>query len=163
MIKIKVRDIVHEDFTNYYIPSMFIALGECNWKCCIEQNLDISMCQNSKIAQQKEIELDIDYIFNKYCSNKITSAIVIGGLEPFTRFSDLCILIKHFRENNIEDDFVIYTGYYPNELEKEIEMLKEFKNIVIKFGRYIPKREKVFDNILGINLASDNQYATKIS
>ena len=40
--------------------------------------------------------------------------------------------------------------------------LKELKNVIIKFGRYIPGQEKVFDEILGIYLASSNQYAKHI-
>ena len=42
-------------------------------------------------------------------------------------------------------------------------MLSYFDNIIIKFGRYIPNKQSHYDNILGVNLASDNQYAVKIS
>ena len=38
-----------------------------------------------------------------------------------------------------------------------------FKNIIIKFGRYIPNRNNKYDEILGVTLASDNQFAEKIS
>ena len=38
-----------------------------------------------------------------------------------------------------------------------------FKNIIIKFGRYIPNQQAHYDDILGVNLASNNQYAIKIS
>jgi len=32
-------------------------------------------------------------------------------------------------------------------------------NIIVKFGRYRPNQEKHYDKILGVFLASDNQYA----
>ena len=44
-----------------------------------------------------------------------------------------------------------------------MNLLKKYKNIIIKFGRYIPNRPKKYDNILGIDLVSDNQYAEVIS
>ena len=37
-----------------------------------------------------------------------------------------------------------------------------FKNIIIKFGRYVPNQKEHYDEILGINLASSNQYAEVI-
>jgi len=39
----------------------------------------------------------------------------------------------------------------------------ECKNIIIKYGRFIPDKEKHYDEVLGIYLASDNQYAERIS
>ena len=44
-----------------------------------------------------------------------------------------------------------------------INNLKQFPNIIIKFGRFIPNQQSHYDEVLGINLASDNQYAKKIS
>ena len=60
------------------------------------------------------------------------------------------------------DDIVIYTGYNKDEVKEYIYWLSDFSNIIIKFGRYIPNQEKHFDEILGVYLSSDNQYAEKI-
>ena len=38
-----------------------------------------------------------------------------------------------------------------------------FPNIIIKFGRFIPNQEGHYDEVLGINLASKNQFGEKIS
>lgn len=62
-----------------------------------------------------------------------------------------------------DDDVVIYTGYYPDEIKDALDVLKGFNNIIIKFGRYIPNRQSRYDEILGVTLASDNQYAERIS
>ena len=79
------------------------------------------------------------------------------------QFEEVRNLIKTFRNNGCNDDFVLYTGYYRPEIANEIEILSsEFSNIIIKFGRYIPGQEKHKDKVLGIYLASDNQYAEKI-
>ena len=40
--------------------------------------------------------------------------------------------------------------------------LKDFENVIIKFGRYIPNDENKFDEILGVKLASKNQYAMRL-
>jgi hypothetical protein len=36
-------------------------------------------------------------------------------------------------------------------------------NIIIKYGRFIPNHQPHYDEILGVKLASDNQYAERIS
>jgi len=159
----KIKGLVDEDFVNYKLPSMMIATCKCNWKCCIEQGLDISTCQNSQIAQQKDIDISVDEIFNRYIKNSITKAIVLGGLEPFLQFEDVIKLISYFRKYKCNDTFVIYTGYYDNEIIYQINILKRYKNIIIKFGRYIPNSENKYDEILGVTLASKNQYAEKIN
>lgn len=159
----KIKGLVDEDFVNFKLPCMFISIGICNWKCCIEANIPVTVCQNSNLAKQKDIDTPIDEIFNRYISNPISEAIVIGGLEPMIQFEDVYNLIKYFRSKGVNDTFVIYTGYYPNEIQDKIEKLKAFKNIICKFGRYVPNQEKHFDDKLGINLISDNQYGEVIS
>lgn len=157
----KLKGIRAEDFTNYKKPSMFIAFPSCTFKCELECGQ--KMCQNSILAQTPSIEIDANKIIEKYLSNQITSAIVCGGLEPMDSLEDLIELIKCLRENNCEDDVVIYTGFYKNEIQDKIEQLSQYKNIIIKFGRFIPNQQSHYDEILGIELASDNQYAEVIS
>ena len=159
----QLKTIIDEDFTNYKKSSMFIASCYCNWKCCIEQDLDNSICQNSEIAKQKNIEISADEIFSRYNSNPITNALVVGGLEPLLQFEEIHELIKCFRDNNCLDDIVIYTGYYDYEITNEINKLKKYPNIIIKFGRFKPNQKSHYDSVLGVNLVSENQYGEKIS
>ena len=84
------------------------------------------------------------------------------GLEPFDSWDDLLKLIGETR-NLTDDDIVIYTGYNKDEIKDKIYLLSEYKNIIIKYGRYVPNQEKHYDDILGVYLASNNQYAEKIS
>lgn len=160
---IKLKNIVEEDFINYRKVSMFLGTSFCNWKCCIEQNLDNSICQNSSLASAPSKEFDFEFIYNRYINNNLSKSIVIGGLEPFMQFEEVYDLIKYFRDNNCNDDFVIYTGYNEDEIKEQINQLKEFSNIVIKFGRFVPKQKKHYDNVLGVELASLNQYGKRIS
>jgi pyruvate-formate lyase-activating enzyme len=120
------------------------------------------MCQNSEIAQQKTHQLSNSKIIKRYLNNSLTSAIVFGGLEPMLQFDELFDFVKDFREV-CDDDIVIYTGYYENEIEEKINKLKEFKNIIIKFGRFIPGQRSHLDKILKVKLANKEQYAKKIS
>ena len=71
-------------------------------------------------------------------------------------------LIKAFRAK-INDPIIIYTGYKEDELYEQIDGLKAFSNIIIKFGRFIPNDESRYDEVLGVQLASKNQYAKQIS
>ena len=143
---------------------MFLITSTCDWKCCLEAGIDTSICQNYNLSKEKPKEIPNEKIFERYISNPITKSIVIGGLEPFDQYEELMALISYFRLCKACDDtFVIYTGYYPEEIEGFILFLKRFSNIIIKFGRYIPNSKSKYDEILGINLASDNQFAKKIS
>lgn len=158
---IKIRGLIEEDFVNYKKPSIYIAFPYCTFKC--DKECGYSVCQNSSLVTNSEIiNIDEQEIINRYIDNPITTSIVISGLEPFDSYKDLFILIKAFREKTL-DDIVIYTGYNKNEIEDNIEELKQFKNIFVKFGRFIPNQQKHYDNILQVNLASPNQYGEKIS
>lgn len=157
----KTFGIIEEDFTNYKLPCMFISTTTCTFKC--EKEAGIKCCQNSHLINKIPLDISFEMLYNIYINNPITKAIVVGGLEPFDQFEELHNLIHYFRGNNCEDEFVIYTGYYPEEIEGYIYFLKMFKNIIIKFGRYIPNSNNRYDEILGVTLASDNQFAKKIS
>lgn len=158
----KVKNIVSEDFSNYKKISMFIGTSQCNWKCCKECGADETMCQNSPLAKEETKDVDNSQIITRYLNDPLTNALVIGGLEPFDQFSEIKEFISEFR-NYSEDDIVIYTGYNEDEIkEKYLEQLSGFKNIIIKFGRYIPDDTPVYDEVLGITLASSNQYAKRL-
>ena len=154
----KVVTIIDEDFINYKKASMYIAFPKCSFKC------GEGLCQNSPLAKQKRIEVDDESIVVRYLRNTYTDAIVFAGLEPFDDYIDMVNLISIFRKLT-QDDIVIYTGYNKDEIESKINCLKDdygFNNIIIKFGRYIPNQEPHYDEVLGVNLASDNQYAERI-
>ena len=157
-----IKELRDEDFVNYKKPSMFIAFPSCTFKC--ERDCGKKMCQNSELAKAPDIEISTPDLVDRYLSNPITSAVVCGGLEPMDSFEDLWRLIFHLRVKGCNDDVVIYTGYYKNEIPEEY--LKRFSivpNIIIKWGRFIPNQQPHFDKVLGISLASDNQYAEVIS
>lgn len=154
-----IKNIVQEDFVNYKKPSMFIAFPFCSFKC--ERECGIKCCQNSPLAQMPNIEVSIDTIVESYLNNDITKAIVFGGLEPFDSFDDVYALIKAFRERT-NDDIIIFTGYDKTEAKQQIILLRQFPNIIIKYGRFIPGDKPHRDELLGIALASQNQYAERI-
>lgn len=159
----KIKGLKDEDFVNYKKPSMFVITAICDWKCCTEQKLDRSICQNSELAKANTVDVPVEKICERYITNPITTAVVIGGLEPFLQLPDVYEIIKYLRGKHCYDDIVIYTGYYPYEIKNEIEQLKEFPNIIIKYGRYIPDNQPHYDEVLGVNLVSNNQYAERIS
>lgn len=159
----RIKEVLSEDFINYKLPSMFIATCFCDYKCCKEQGVNIGVCQNAPLTQNPNKEIDDEIIYNQFINNPISKAVVVGGMEPMLQLSELLSLIKLFRNNNENCPFVIYTGYYPNEITTQINALKQYKNIIIKFGRYIPNNQPKYDKVLGITLASSNQYAEVIS
>lgn len=155
-----IRGLIEEDFVNYKQASMFIVFPTCTFKC--EKDCGIKCCQNSEVVKSAAIEVDIELLIDRYINNPITHAVVCGGLEPLDSWDDLYRFVSNLRKKT-DDDIVIYTGYNKNEILKEIRMLREFPNIIIKFGRFKPNDVHRFDEILGVELASANQYAEKIS
>ena len=155
----RVKGIIDEDFVNYKKPSMFIISPYCTFKC--DKEAGCQVCQNSDLANSPIIEINNDEIIKRYLDNPITEAVVIGGLEPFDTFEELYQFIKDFRRKS-NDDIIIYTGYYPEEISEKIRQLSLFLNIVIKFGRFIPNQKSHYDTVLGVELASDNQEAVRM-
>ena len=155
-----VKEIRDEDFTSYKKPSMVIGFPSCTFKC--ERECGQKMCQNSTLVQSPDIEINVDTLVKRYIDNPITHAIIFAGLEPFDSWLNLCDIIIAIRQKT-EDDIVIYTGYKKEEISYAINWLRLFPNIIVKFGRFIPNQQPHYDEVLGIKLASDNQYAEVIS
>lgn len=157
-----VKGIVEYDIVNYKKPAMFISTCFCDYKCCKEAGIPTSVCQNSQLASEPNIEISVDEIIDRYTNNPLSKAVVFGGMEPMKQFKDVLKFVSTFRSSGNTDDIVIYTGYREDEVSREIESLKKFMNIIIKFGRYVPNSKERYDDILGVTLASDNQYAKKL-
>ena len=154
----RIKTIKDEDFTNYKKTSMFIGTISCGGKCCKEANIPLSVCQNDSWRKANIINMPDEKIVERYLNNNLTSAIVFGGLEPFEQFNELWDFIHLFRSKST-DPIVIYTGYNEDEISNEIKILSNYVNIIVKFGRYIPNSKSIKDEILGVTLASENQYA----
>ena len=158
----EIKGIIHEDFVNYKVCSMTIAMPYCTFKC--DKECGSNVCQNSKLVKDPTLDIPAAKIIDQYLYNPLSHAIVFQGLEPFDSYNDLYYFIYALRfvfKNN--DPVVIYTGYNKDEILSKIEDLLKFSNIIIKFGRYIPGQKPHYDEILGVNLASDNQYAEVIT
>jgi len=126
--------------------------------------MDISTCQNAALSSSPIHEIDDLDIFKMYIQNPITKAVVLGGLEPMLQFDEVLHLLDIFRKNGCEDVFVIYTGYYPEEIPEKVEQLRG-RNVIVKYGRFVPSLTQYphFDKLLGVTLATDNQFAEEIT
>ena len=159
---ILVKGVVDEDFVNYKKPSMFIAANDCSFKC--EHESGCQCCQNGELARKESVRLDVEALVDRYLANPITKAVVFGGLEPLDQTGELIEFIYTLREKRkCLDDVVIYTGYKKEEVSQKIWTLSAFRNIIVKYGRFIPNSEPRYDDVLGVTLASKNQFAEKIS
>lgn len=177
---IEILGLIDEDFINYKKPAMVIEFPKCSFKC--DKEFGTRICQNGSLASAPRITISITDLIDRYMNNPITEAIVCQGLEPFDSVDDLFALIDYFRQAT-KDDIIIYTGYTKEELETSkiyrmtginenniktekisfLTFLKKYDNIIIKYGRYKPFNDPHYDEVLGVNLASDNQYAERIS
>lgn len=165
----KVKGVEFENWSHYKTCAMFIAMPTCSFKC--DKECGKPVCQNSKLAFEPIIDVDIYKLAESYCNDPISKAIVFGGLEPFDNITDLYKAIYIFRQYT-QDPIIIYTGYTKEELQSgEIHQgahtmchdiytsIIKKSNIIIKYGRFIPNDKEKYNEILGVNLASQNQYA----
>jgi archaellum biogenesis ATPase FlaH len=106
--------------------------------------------------------MPVDTLIDRYMNNQISKSIVFGGLEPILQIDEILEFLQEFRKI-CDDDVVIYTGYYDYEIADALKRLKQYPNIVLKFGRFITNSKKHYDDVLGVYLSSDNQYAERIS
>ena len=140
---------------------MVIEFPYCSFKC--DKECGQQVCQNSSLVKTENIDINPIQLVHRYLTNPITKAIVCQGLEPFDSFEDLLEIIQELRHNYLNnDDVVIYTGYTKEEVQTQINELSKFNNIIIKFGRFIPNQSSHFDETLGVQLASSNQYAERL-
>ena len=157
---IKLKGIIFEDFVNYKKPCMTLMFPYCDFKCdkeCGEQ-----LCQNRELAAAPLQTVHVNGLLRLYKENPITEAIVLQGLEPLDSLVDVYTVAANLKDFNIQDDFIIYTGY--NKSEISIQTINSLASMIpghfiIKWGRFVPHQESHFDPILGVKLASDNQYA----
>ncbi len=152
----QIIDIVDVDVANYKKTSMFIITPRCSMKC--NKDCGKRVCQNEHLLTENSKDYDNNKLITRYTSNPLTHAVVVGGMEPFDTFESLYNFIKDFRQV-CSDDIVIYSGYNESEIAPLILRLKQFDNIIVKYGRFQPGTTKHYDEILGVSLASDNQYA----
>jgi pyruvate-formate lyase-activating enzyme len=151
------------NINHYYKNGLLIATISCSFKCLKEQDLPMSICQNSHIGNLPTMEKEIEEVIKEnYINNPLQECIIFAGLEPLDQFEEVLNFVKTFRKYK-QDDIVIYAGYNKDEIIDKVEILKQYTNIIIKFGRFIKDSEKIFDDVLKIKLASKNQYAVKIS
>ncbi len=158
----RLKEIIHEDYVNYKKPSLFLGTCFCSFKCCREQGVDCSICQNQSFMNYPVKEVEDEKIVDMFLSNPLTKAVVIGGLEPFDQWKELKSFVECFRKRT-DADVVIYTGFYRSEIEQRVKELKTFPNIILKFGRFKLNGKKHFDEVLGVELANQEQYGEKIS
>ena len=157
----RIRALIEENFQDYKKCSMLIGTAYCDWKCCKECGEDL--CQNIPLAQSPIIEMSNEIIAEKYLKNELSSTIIFGGLEPMDQFDEVVACIATLRRHT-NDDIVIYTGYDKDEIIGKVRYLADtFENIIIKYGRFVPHDTSRYDEVLGITLASQNQYAERIS
>jgi hypothetical protein len=81
-------------------------------------------------------------------------------MEPLDSVEDLNTFVMNFRYRH-PDPIVIYTGYTEKEAQEKLKYILLHENIVVKYGRYIPDQPRHYDEVLGVRLASPNQYAKK--
>ena len=157
-----LKGIIDYDTINYKEPCLTLLFSRCSFKC--DKINGCQVCQNSALAAEPNIEISLDNIWQLYQQNPLTKGFCCQGLEPLDSIDELLGFIYYIRKIRYCDDpIIIYTGYDKEEVTKFIYQITQYKNIIIKWGHFIMNEVPHYDNILGVKLASNNQYAEVIS
>jgi hypothetical protein len=159
----KLKGIIDCDFTNYKEPVLTLEFPKCDFKC--DKLNGCQVCQNSHLAAEPDIDVSYEKIWELYQSNPLTKGFCFQGLEPFDSPNELNEIIHFIRdEKKCNDPIIIYTGYGRGEAFLiEYTLRHIFTNIIVKWGRFLLGYKPHYDEVLGVNLASNNQYAEKVS
>ena len=114
MNRIRLINIIDEDFINYKVPTMSLLFPFCTMKCNIEAGREV--CQNTSLHNQGYTETDIIDLCERYLKNPISKAICCYGMEPFDSRIELFDFVTILRKDfHCKDTIVIYTGYTEEE------------------------------------------------
>ena len=164
-----LRGCIFEDFVNYKKCCMTLIMPYCDFKC--NKDCGKTICHNVDLIDQPIIEVDMNKLIEDYIHNPITHAVCFQGLEPFysnSNYNGTMYVLDFINTLRVQygntDDVIVYTGYTENECKSKgiINLLKDYKNLIIKFGRYREGDQPHLDDLLGVKLASNNQYAKRI-
>lgn len=157
----KLKGIIDCDFVNYKEPVLTLEFPKCDFKC--DKINKCQVCQNSSLATEPDLNISLQEIWGLYRQNPLTKGFCCQGLEPFDSPVELLDFIRFIRKTKqCNDLIIIYTGYNKGEYDSVEAALVNFTNIIVKWGRYILGDEPHYDKILGINLASNNQWSEYI-
>ena len=99
----KLKQIIDESFGDYKTCSMLLIADKCTWKC--------EGCQNRHLSQIPSQNFPDEEILERFCSNPLSEAIVIGGLEPFEQLDEIVIFIGAATKAGLDVPIVVYTGF----------------------------------------------------
>ncbi len=157
----KLKGIIDCDFTNYKEPVLTLEFPICDFKCDKLNNCPV--CQNSALINEPDIEISEKTIWDMYQNNPLTKGFCLQGLEPLDSEAEIYEFIDFIRAGkDCNDVIIIYTGYMKDEKQEFYNIIKNYGNIIIKWGRYIKGHMLHYDEILGVCLSSYNQYAEAI-
>lgn len=155
-MKLKTLFIKDCDIVNYKTGCLYMGVGyTCSRGC--------KGCQNDSLKGEKALEVDPDKVVQDYLDMPVTHAIVFAGLEPLEDLENLILWCRAFRDKT-DDPIIIYTGAEvdSDELLNAANWLRNFKNIIFKAGMYLDDQESHYDELLGVNLASNNQMGIRL-
>ena len=156
----KLKGIIDYDCTNYKEPVLTLEFPYCDFKC--DKLNGCQICQNNSLIYEPTYAISFEKIWDLYQQNPLTKGFCCQGLEPLDSFCALLDFVQFIR-NKTNDVIIIYTGYDKFEKPLFLKAINQYTNIIIKWGRFIIGQNPHYDDILGVNLASDNQYAEKIN
>jgi len=151
----KLKQILHETYGDYKECSMLLIADNCINKC--------EGCHNQHLLQLESKIFPDEEIIKRFVENPLSKAIIFGGLEPMDQAEEVEKFIFTAINMGIACPIIIYTSYNPLSYvfrcSNVMEAIKQYLGkVIIKHGPYKKDLKPVFNEDLGVTLASSNQY-----
>ena len=124
----------------------------------------VKMIRDEDYSSYREVSMLIAFPTCSFkCCTDLNRSVSMCQNSPIARLPSIDISANDIYERyqrNVITHSIVCGGLEPID---SLSDLASFPNIIVKYGRYIPAQTSHFDELLGVMLASPNQFAKKIS
>jgi pyruvate-formate lyase-activating enzyme len=150
---IRYKSITHERVEDAPFVGALICAVSCSIGC--------KDCFNESVKQEPNRCSYIPNILDEIQANPFNEGVILAGLEWSSQPKELIALVKEATKRHLP--IIIYTGYTSDQFIRRVPRIKEFPNVLIKYGSFNQNLRSFEHKEYGVNLASTNQHIQKIS
>jgi len=152
-MKIRYKSITHERVEDAPFVGALVCALDCNIGC--------KGCFNQSLKEAPIFYKKADEIMDEIMSNPFNEGVILAGLEWSLQPTELLALVKSATVRNMP--VIVYTGHDINTFLRRVPLIKQFTEVLVKYGAYDESKLSLTHEAYGIKLASTNQHIDSIA
>ncbi|MCH4890037.1 radical SAM protein [Acidaminobacter sp. JC074] len=146
-MKIRYKSITHERLEDAPFVGALVCALDCNIGC--------KGCFNQSLKEAPIFYKKADEVLDEIMSNPFNEGVILAGLEWSLQPSELMAMIKSCASKNIP--VIVYTGHKIETFLRRVPKIKNYPEVLIKYGAYDESKLSLTHEAYGVRLASTNQ------